>query len=212
MGGVPLLDDLCPHAADPGVQVPDRYGAGMSDRSSVISLIVVPEWTLRLAIPLNSSMTADSIRYHDPSAIAGAFDLAQTTKRIAPDSSAMIPLCAIEGEAGLGEAHDFAFDGHPLAGNALCDLLLFRPATFSPGRTASGTRYGKVVLLCEFVCYAAFRLGGLDTEFIDEPAELALDLLWIGSLAAFCKFSGDSFCCFGIIHFHTSPTIIQKFW
>ena len=84
----------------PGCRSPIGTGAGMSDRSSVISLIAVPECTFRFATPLNSSMTADSIRYHDPSAIAGAFDLAQTTKRIAPDSSAMIPLCAIEGEAG----------------------------------------------------------------------------------------------------------------
>src|SRR5208337_652854 len=76
----------------------------MRARSSLISLMVVPECIFRFATPLYSSTTADSIRYHDPSVIAGAFALAHTTKRIAPDSSAMIPLWAMAGEAGAERA------------------------------------------------------------------------------------------------------------
>ena len=76
-------------------------GAGMSGSDFSISLIVVPECTLRFGTPLYSSTTADSSRYHLPSSIFGALDFAQTTNRIPPDSSAMMPLWAIAGDAGV---------------------------------------------------------------------------------------------------------------
>ena len=61
--------------------------------------MVVPEWIFRFGEPLYSSTTADSIRYQWPYSIAGAFARVQVTKRMAPLESAMIPLCAIEGES-----------------------------------------------------------------------------------------------------------------
>ena len=47
------------------------------------------------------------MRYHAPSFTFGALDLAQTTNRIAPDSSATIPLWAIAGDAGAARETTF---------------------------------------------------------------------------------------------------------
>src|SRR5690606_35107800 len=90
--------------ATPGARSLMGVIVGLSVPSWETSLIVVPEWTFRFSIPLYWSTTADSRRYHFPSSSTGAFALDQTTKRTAADSSATIPVWAIEGEGAAVSA------------------------------------------------------------------------------------------------------------
>ncbi len=82
----------------PGASSADGVIEGRSGTSFSICDMVVPEWIFMFGEPLYSSTTADSIRYQWPYSIAGAFARLQTTNRMAPLESAMIPLCAIEGD------------------------------------------------------------------------------------------------------------------
>jgi len=70
--------------------------------------MVVPEWIFRLGVPLYSSTTTDSKRYHEPADNRGAFALAHTTNRIAPVGSARIPVWDIAAEGELERETTFA--------------------------------------------------------------------------------------------------------
>ncbi len=86
--------------ATPGFSSATLTTDGRSGLSVSIGVTVVPEWTLRFGAFRNASTTADSIRYHRPCSRRGAPAFAQTTNRIAPDASAMIPVWAMDGLFG----------------------------------------------------------------------------------------------------------------
>ena len=146
--------------------------AGMRARSSeLMSFMVVPEWIFRLATPLYSSTTADSILYHEPGAIVGAFAFAQATNRIAPESSAITPLCAIDGEAGAETETTFPSMVTHSPGTASAIFFCSVPAAALPG-TAPRSHQGDVELFCQFIGHTSLSLGGLDTELVYEPRSL----------------------------------------
>jgi len=95
---LPLTEAMPGHRSAMGVMT------GLMVPPAGTSVMVVPEWTLRLTEPLYWSTTADSNRYQFPSLRTGAFARDQTTNLTAAVVSATIPVWEMEGDGGAVSA------------------------------------------------------------------------------------------------------------
>ena len=208
MGSIPFLDHLGTDTADTLLQINNRNRIlGMRAPSIPLFFTVVPEWIFRLEMPLNSSTTADSIRYHEPTVITGAFDFAHATNRIPPVSSAIIPLWAMAGDPGAESATILpSMVTHSPGDKSAIFFVSVALPLFPPPLPIPIC--GMIELFCEFIGYTAFRFRRLDTELLHETAEFPLDLFGIDVLSALLELTGDSVCCFGKVHIRTSPRTI----